>query len=110
MDDSEATQLLNAERSRIEEALAGLEASARRDREDATQDHGEAGDLVQAGHDAGQREQLEAELRAVESAEQRLASGTYGISVESGEAIPDDRLRAQPTSERTVAEQARFDA
>lgn len=108
MDDSEAAQLLKAERARVEEALAELETSARRDREDAVQDHGEPDDLVQAGHDAGQREQLEEDLRAVERAERRLAEGGYGVSVQSGEPIPDNRLRAQPTAERTVAEQERF--
>jgi len=110
MDQSEAAELLRAERTRVESALAELEASARRDREDAVQDHGEASDLVQAGHDAGQREQLEDELLAIEAAEQRLADGSYGVSVESGDAIPDARLRAQPTAERTVDEQERFSA
>jgi len=110
MDQSEATELLKAERARVEAALAELEASARRDREDAVQDHGEASDLVQAGHDAGQREQLEDELLAITRAEQRLADGEYGVSVESGEPIPDGRLRAQPTAERTVAEQERLGA
>jgi DnaK suppressor protein len=53
---------------------------------------------------------LRAELAAVERAEQRLADGTFGLSVESGEPIPDARLEALPTAERTVAEQERFDA
>lgn len=110
MDKSEAAELLKAERTRVESALAELEASARRDREGAVQDHGEASDLVQAGHDAGQREQLEDELLAIEAAEQRLADGSYGVSVESGDAIPDGRLRAQPTAERTVDEQERLGA
>ena len=35
--------------------------------------------------------------------------GTYGLSVESGEPIPDDRLEAVPWAERTVEEQARYD-
>jgi DnaK suppressor protein len=48
-------------------------------------------------------------LAAAERAEQRLAAGTYGLSLESGEPIPDERLEAMPTAERTVEEQARFD-
>jgi RNA polymerase-binding transcription factor DksA len=31
--------------------------------------------------------------------------GDYGLSVESGEPIPDDRLEVVPTAERTVAEE-----
>jgi DnaK suppressor protein len=45
----------------------------------------------------------------VERAEQRLAEGTYGLSIESGEPIADDRLEAMPTAERTAAEQERFE-
>jgi DnaK suppressor protein len=41
----------------------------------------------------------------VERAEARLAAGTYGVSVASGEPIPDDRLRIVPTAELTVDEE-----
>ena len=37
------------------------------------------------------------ELAAVERDEQRLAAGMYGLSIESGEPIPDERLEAVPT-------------
>ena len=53
---------------------------------------------------------LRNQLAAIERAEQRLADGTYGLSVESGKPIPDARLEAMPTAERTVEEQARYDA
>jgi DnaK suppressor protein len=45
------------------------------------------------------------QLAAVERAEARLAAGTYGLSVESGEAIPDERLEVSPTAELTVEEE-----
>ena len=48
------------------------------------------------------------ELAAVERAEARLAAGTYGLSIESGKPIPDQRLEALPTAERTVEEQERW--
>jgi RNA polymerase-binding transcription factor DksA len=35
----------------------------------------------------------------------RLEAGTYGLSVVSGAAIPDARLDALPTAERTVDEE-----
>jgi len=50
---------------------------------------------------------LREQLAAVERAEERLANGTYGRSVESGATIPDERLEAVPTAERTVDEEAR---
>jgi len=46
---------------------------------------------------------------AVARAEARVEAGTYGLSVESGEPIPDERLEAIPTAERTAEEQARFE-
>ena len=59
--------------------------------------------------DEGLSDDLRVELEAVERAEQRLAARTYGLSIESGEAIPDERLEAVPTAERTAAEQTRFE-
>ena len=53
----------------------------------------------------GLREQL-ARARA-NDLEKRLAEGTYGLSVESGEPIPDERLEAYPLAERTVEEERR---
>ncbi len=101
MDSDRARQLLVAERTRIEEAVAGLEESeANRD------EPGDEGseNLYQAEFDAGRAEDLAKELAAVERAEARLAAGTYGLSVESGEPIPDERLEAFPTAEHTVEE------
>ena len=51
------------------------------------------------------REDLQAQLEAVERAEARLADGTYGISVASGEPIPDERLEIRPTAELTADEE-----
>lgn len=65
-------------------------------------------DLYQDELDAGRAEHLQAELEALERAEARLEGGTYGLSVESGEPIPDARLEAVPTAERTVEEQERY--
>jgi DnaK suppressor protein len=65
--------------------------------------------LTGSEFDQGQADDLRAELATVKRAEQRLAAGTYGRSDESGEPIPDDRLEAVPTAERTVEEQKRFE-
>lgn len=106
VDPARARQLLAAERERIERDLAGLVhpdegAGAEADEFDA----GDLGrELLQDELDEGRREDLQEQLAAVERAEQRLAAGTYGLSVQSGEPIPDERLEAVPTAELTVAE------
>jgi DnaK suppressor protein len=45
------------------------------------------------------------QLAALERAEQRLAAGTYGLSIDSGKPIPDERLEVLPTAERTAKEE-----
>jgi DnaK suppressor protein len=106
MDQEHARQLLARERERIERALAGLgqadpEALAAQD--ESGDDGSET--LYQAEFDAGLAGDLAGQLATLERAETRLAAGTYGLSIESGESIPDDRLEALPTAERTLDEQ-----
>jgi DnaK suppressor protein len=48
---------------------------------------------------------LREQLSAVDRAEERLATGTYGLSILSNEPISDARLEAMPTAELTVEEQ-----
>jgi DnaK suppressor protein len=106
MDSEHARELLAHQRGRIEQALASLqaagplEASSRREPGDKDSE-----DLYQDELDAGRVEDLHGQLAAVERAEARLAAGTYGRSVESGEPIPDARLEAVPTAELTIEEQ-----
>jgi DnaK suppressor protein len=103
MEPERARELLALERARIEEAMAGLRQGAPEATEDEPGDEGSE-NLYQAEYDAGRAGDLAEELAAVERAEARLADGTYGLSVESGEPIPDERLEAIPTAERTVEE------
>jgi hypothetical protein len=49
---------------------------------------------------------LRARWAALERAEARLAAGSYGRSVRSGQPIPDERLEADPLAELTVEEAA----
>jgi RNA polymerase-binding transcription factor len=108
MDPDRARQLLERERSRIEEALAALGEGPLEGDDRLEPGDEDSEDLYQDEFDAGRREQLQGELAAVERAEARLKAGTYGLSVESGEPIPDARLEARPTAERTVEEEDRF--
>ena len=69
----------------------------------------DAADLFDEELGEGIADRLRAELAAIERAEKRLDDGTYGLSVESGEPIPDGRLEAIPWAERTAAEQERYE-
>jgi DnaK suppressor protein len=105
MDPDRARELLQAERSRLERTLVGL-AHEEEGEEGEDQDPSNLGaDLYQDELDEGLREDLEAQLAAVERAEARLEAGTYGLSTESGEPIPDERLEIHPTAELTVEEE-----
>ena len=109
MDPDRARQLLAGERMRVEQALAALDSQGPlegSDRKEAGDQGSE--DLYQDEFDEGRREELTLELAALERAEARLGAGTYGFSVESGEPIPDARLEALPTAERTIDEERRY--
>ena len=105
MDADRARELLAAERERIEAALSEL--GAENASENAEPGDRDSEDLYQQEFDATRAADLREQLAAVERAEARLADGTYGLSIESGEPIPDARLEAVPTAERTVAEEER---
>jgi DnaK suppressor protein len=107
MDSERARELLARERERIERALAKLGHEDTGEPADDLDPANLASDLYQDELDEGLADDLRQELEAVERAEARLAAGTYGRSVESGEPIPDERLEALPTAERTVQEETR---
>jgi DnaK suppressor protein len=111
MDEARARELLAAQRQRIETALADL--TGRADEEELSNlDQHPADDaqfLADEEVEEGLAERLREELEAVERAEARLDEGTYGLSIESGEPIPDARLEAIPWAERTAAEQERYE-
>ena len=105
MDVERARELLAGERRALERALDHREH----------QDDGEiagfqepanlAAELYLDELDESLADDLGERFAALERAEQRLAAGTYGLSIESGKPIPDERLEAFPTAERTVEEE-----
>ena len=107
MDAERARTLLAAERAEVEAMLAQSTRSGGQDRE-AEQETGDSGDTADALESEGVDNAVEASLReriaAIERAEQRLADGTFGLSVKSGQPIPDERLEVAPTAELTVEE------
>ena len=102
MDTDRAGQLLALERQRVERAIASLGPEAAAQKDEPGDESSE--NLYQAEFDSDRADELAEQLAAVERAEARLAAGTYGVSVESGKPIPDERLEALPTAERTVDE------
>lgn len=109
MDPERARELLARERERLERALSALDREGPLEGSDRKEPGDEdSEDLYQDEFNAGRAEDLHRELAALERAEARLAAGTYGLSIESGEPIPDARLEAVPTAERTVDEQRRY--
>ena len=107
MDPERARELLAGERDRIDRTLARLEHQDTGEPADEEDPGNLASDLYQDELDEGRADDLREDLAAVERAEARLAAGTYGRSIESGEPIPDARLEALPTAERTAEEEAR---
>jgi RNA polymerase-binding transcription factor len=109
MDPDRARELLARERSRIEQSMAALEGEGPLEGDERLEPGDEdSEDLYQDEFDQGRLEDLRSQLAAVERAEARLKDGTYGLSIESGKPIPDGRLEARPTAERTVEEDERF--
>jgi len=109
MDDTKARNLLETERRRVEQLLAEIEQAVGDDRTASNQDgdmFDSAEPLTREGTDESIKAELKDRLDAIRRAEQRLADGTYGRSVRSGQPIPDARLEADPAAELTVEEAA----
>jgi len=112
MDAERARQLLREQRERIERELAELR-SDRGDGELSSIDQHPAdsgSELFEIERDRSMITRLEHDLEAIERAERRIGEGTYGLSVDSGEPIPDGRLEAVPWAERTAEEQSRHES
>ena len=107
MDNTRAKELLGAERLRVERLLQDTDAAGAADRVAANQSgdmFDSAEPLTTEGRDESVKAELTDRLAAIDRAEQRVEDGTYGLSVRSGQPIPDERLEADPTAELTVEE------
>jgi DnaK suppressor protein len=112
IDEAKARELLTRERKRIESALSDIERvrqSEISEVDTATAAEDDAEVIEEETVDRALEEQLRRELEAIGRAEQRLEEGTYGLSVESGDPIPEGRLEAVPWAERTAEEQERYE-
>ena len=107
MDKQRAQALLDAERARVKDLLEDTASAGREDR--ATANEAVAFDepaerLTAEEADDAVVGSLRERLAALDRAERRLAEGTFGRSLRSGEPISDDRLEADPAAELTAAE------
>ena len=113
MNEPRARELVARERARIESMLAELGGEIRAEgsiQRQQTGDSADAGSALETeSANVARTADLRAQLAAVGRAEERIAGGTYGRSVESGIPIPDDRLEAEPLAERTIEEQRLYE-
>jgi RNA polymerase-binding transcription factor len=104
MDETRARALLAGERARLQRLLQA-EAGERPTTELGDEvDDADRRDAEQTGTAVDQL--LRTRLAALERAETRLAAGSYGRSLVSGQPIPDERLEADPLAELTLEEAA----
>ena len=113
-DRDEVEAKLNARLKEIDALLGNLEVRGDEQSSelaDYDQHPGDqANETLEQEMDESKRAILQDERSAVVQALQRLEEGTYGYSVDSGEEIPPDRLKAMPEAIRTVDEQRRYEA
>jgi DnaK suppressor protein len=110
MDPERARELLAEARERIEGEIKQLAPTTGDEELSHLDQHlADAGtELFESERDEGLADRLREELAAIGRAETRLEEGKYGLSIESGDPIPDERLALIPWAERTVDEQARL--
>lgn len=101
---------LKAELERVRDGLDEDQRFRGEEEEDFTEH--DSGDMSQSLFtrevDATVEEQVERRLQHIQRALQKIEEGTYGLSDESGEPIPQGRLEAAPEAIRTVDEQQRY--
>ena len=103
MEKARARELLENERARLERLLRAEGAATAPDQGDEVDDANwriaeETGRAVSRS--------LRDRWSALQRAQERLERGTYGLSILSGQPIPDERLEADPLAELTVQEAA----
>jgi|1185.fasta_scaffold250934_2 DnaK suppressor protein len=102
MDPERARARLAEEKARIKKELEEHTTRAADEPEDSGD---QANELEQASTDSALMEDLRQTLEAIERAEARIEEGTYGVSVVSGDPIPDERLEVIPWADRNVGEE-----
>jgi DnaK suppressor protein len=104
MDQTQARALLAGERARLQRLLQAATDKPQPAELGDEVDDADRRNAEQTGRAVDQL--LQARWAALQRAEARLAAGSYGRSVRSGQPIPDERLEADPLAELTIQEAA----
>ena len=104
MDHARARALLAAERTRLQRLLQAETSQPQAAELGDEVDDADRRNAEETGMAVDQL--LRAQWAALQRAEARLAAGSYGRSVRSGQPIPDERLEADPLTELTAEEAA----
>ena len=102
MDQAQVRALLAGERARLQRLLQAETSRPRAAELGDEVDDADRRNAEQTGMAVDQL--LRARWAALQRAEARLAAGTYGRSVRSGQPIPDERLETDPLAELTAEE------
>ncbi len=107
MDHDLARTRLTTERADVARLLAESQEASAADQE-GEQGPGDSADpaqpLTAEGVEGAIEVTLTDRLAAIDRALARLEDGSYGVSIRSGDPIPDERLDADPAAELTVDE------
>jgi RNA polymerase-binding transcription factor DksA len=114
MDSDAARARLEEERRRLEEVRESLDSVSDESEQEslselagADQHQADIGtETFEREKDISILEQVEAELRDVAHALERLDDGTYGVCEACGKPIPDERLEALPAARFCLEDQA----
>ena len=104
MDQFQARALLAAERARLQRLLQAATGQPPAAELGDEVDDSDRRNAEETGMAVDQL--LQARWAALQRAEARLAAGSYGRSLRSGQPIPDERLEADPLAELTAEEAA----
>jgi DnaK suppressor protein len=107
MDEQLARERLAAERTEVAQLLNDAESAgaANRAAEGEPGDYADSAQpLTAQGMDDAMADAFLNRLAAIDRALKRLDEGTYGLSIRSGQRIPDARLEADPAAELTIEE------
>jgi RNA polymerase-binding transcription factor DksA len=111
VDESEARQVLERERTRVAGLIADLRSEGLDEEESAQSGElthydqhpaDQASDTFEREKDLAILEQLESELAEIEAALVRLDEGTYGVDEVSGQPIDPERLAAYPHARTNI--------
>jgi RNA polymerase-binding transcription factor DksA len=106
MDDVLVNKMLDGEEARLVAARAAIEREQQESRSGGPSNRFSGESTLNVEHDESLLATVDAELRELAAARQRLAEGRFGVCERCGQAINDDRLRAVPATRYCAGHEA----